>query len=916
MRKGIIGRIGLITALFTTVCSFGVCSAATVDYKAGVEVSVEHNQYVSGDIFTAEVKMTGLADEKAAGVGIGAFETRINFDNTKLDVSVMESNISIVKQEGDNISLNADEVNNIATINFKAIDKLTTGASTLTIGHSTTSGENSVIDKDYASYSVTDNNLTETPLSINVAKNVNKVTVDDEEVTAGTTPTFTKAEGVTVKFTSTDANASATIAKDSTYIENIDKTNGYKAESSGIYTVTVYTVEGKETFSFTLVTETVEAILDSEISNKSETGYAPGSTFEVPVTISGLGDKEAAMVTFDVMDVDRDSVTLTSVTNENNNAEFTDVPAEGKNTAKYTVKVGTTGAEAGIANNGTVVTLTFTVKDSVAKYGGEKFYFDNEDVALVTDAINPAACKASWKNNGHKITIVPADNAKFVTVTAPADQSWTNQPYDLAVADVEGVSCSVAYVWKDANDTVNTDQKTLEELWNVATFLPYDNKTIKINDDAKTLYVLAELDDVYQLVEKIEAKDTMYDTTDPQIVVTNANDNKWVKDEFVLDLSNIAVTDSKSGASTTIQYKLGDTTAEFTTADGAIKVTESGKLTIKGFDNAGNSNTAETTVKVDKVAPTIDIKEFAISTDGKRATLITVSDTESGVDTVKYTKVESAEAIPGDDAVYTTLTENNGSYELSEREVGTHYFYVVVTDKVGHATVERTSVTIEKLTSASVMEVSVIRSSSSSLPVTKAAFKTTTAIDEAYSTMNYGGSNGKFTYVKINVAKPKEGYKNVVKINGVEESENSAGGVSKILDYNQLTFNEGVEGIDYTVEITTSNNNDTTDTKTDTYKFSIVKPDDMVSVNNDKYFNIIDFALIKRVIANKTGEDTDVIPVADDNFKGGIFSGDLNGDFTLTTADYEVIITSIKAGKVHGQYTFDKLNRVTTQEAE
>ena len=104
MMKRILKRVCLIPMALLILCSFGVCAAESgePDYKVGLEIAFNHSEYVKGETATATIKLTGLTDEKAAGAALGAFETHIKFDNTKLEAEKFEFN--------DNLKLDSSDV--------------------------------------------------------------------------------------------------------------------------------------------------------------------------------------------------------------------------------------------------------------------------------------------------------------------------------------------------------------------------------------------------------------------------------------------------------------------------------------------------------------------------------------------------------------------------------------------------------------------------------------------------------------------------------------------------------------------------------------------------------------------------------------------------------------------------------------
>lgn len=55
------------------------------DNNVGIEVTFNKSSYVTGETASAIITLTGLNDEKTDGIKLGAFETHLNFDNSKLE---------------------------------------------------------------------------------------------------------------------------------------------------------------------------------------------------------------------------------------------------------------------------------------------------------------------------------------------------------------------------------------------------------------------------------------------------------------------------------------------------------------------------------------------------------------------------------------------------------------------------------------------------------------------------------------------------------------------------------------------------------------------------------------------------------------------------------------------------------------
>lgn len=84
----------LIMIMMATIM-FSSFAYAEADNKVGIKIEFDKKAYVKGETAVATLALTGLSDEKDAGRQLGAFETHLKFDKTKLTykASVFETDL-------------------------------------------------------------------------------------------------------------------------------------------------------------------------------------------------------------------------------------------------------------------------------------------------------------------------------------------------------------------------------------------------------------------------------------------------------------------------------------------------------------------------------------------------------------------------------------------------------------------------------------------------------------------------------------------------------------------------------------------------------------------------------------------------------------------------------------------------------
>ena len=74
----------MLIMIMTETIMFSSFAYAEADNKVGIKIEFDKKAYVKGETAAATLTLTGLSDEKDAGRQLGAFETHLKFDKTKL----------------------------------------------------------------------------------------------------------------------------------------------------------------------------------------------------------------------------------------------------------------------------------------------------------------------------------------------------------------------------------------------------------------------------------------------------------------------------------------------------------------------------------------------------------------------------------------------------------------------------------------------------------------------------------------------------------------------------------------------------------------------------------------------------------------------------------------------------------------
>lgn len=74
----------MLIMIMTATIMFSSFAYAEADNKVGIKIEFDKKAYVKGETAAATLTLTGLSDEKDAGLKLGAFETHLKFDTNQL----------------------------------------------------------------------------------------------------------------------------------------------------------------------------------------------------------------------------------------------------------------------------------------------------------------------------------------------------------------------------------------------------------------------------------------------------------------------------------------------------------------------------------------------------------------------------------------------------------------------------------------------------------------------------------------------------------------------------------------------------------------------------------------------------------------------------------------------------------------
>ena len=88
-------KIAVMLIMIMTVTMIFSSFAYAADNSVGIKVEFDKKAYVKGETAAATLTLTSLSDEKEAGLKLGAFETHLKFDTTKLTYKSGEFDASL-----------------------------------------------------------------------------------------------------------------------------------------------------------------------------------------------------------------------------------------------------------------------------------------------------------------------------------------------------------------------------------------------------------------------------------------------------------------------------------------------------------------------------------------------------------------------------------------------------------------------------------------------------------------------------------------------------------------------------------------------------------------------------------------------------------------------------------------------------
>ena len=860
--------------------------AAYIEYTKAA-VAAEEEEVTS--INVTEVEVPVKYDPAVLTYDASALSIESAFTNSKDSIVTTDTETGIIRYGATDLNAALDHATQTKMFTMKFTVTGGVVGNTSVITYENEVYEAAVVNSSDDYYAPSETNLSTTNLTLTLEANTAFAYINANEELQN--KTYYDADGFTVTYGGTniteakitktkEANGDAIVGATA-----VDIGEGYPVNAAGTYYVKV-TAQGGVTkeYTFTLVLEAVSANLVSTLEDGDLTdapGYREGNTFTVPVTITLNAGAKAAMVAFDVK-YDKSSLTL--------NTTDTDLVKYEAIEGGYTVTYGTKTNETPLATGGTVATLAFTVAGTPT-LGDKEITFYNAKLALAVDQIDPTAPTLGLPGT-QTVTVVASTFATAAYATE--NQPWTNGRYNVTVAPADSSNVTVAYKAYESSDLTNVDTTTQSGLAAIYTGGTVTN-TITF-DSEKTYYAVAKIGSVYQLVT---LPDNKIDLTEPTVNASAADMSAWKSGvtEYQLDVSGVTASDQegKSGIAS-VTYTIGEST--LTVTDNKITIpagSYNGEVvTVTVTDNAGNSQTDTIKLMLDGVAPDVNVQigEIDAQTNSRDLT-ITVTGLDGGSATsVALYKLNAAATSANDFTVTNkvkdlTVTEGEAKVE-NVTEAGFYYVYAI--DEAGNKSYDGGEVTFNSINAASRIAVKVLKNSSDYIAK---GFKTTTEMtgigitDKSNATLD---TNGSFTYVAIKVDAPITGYSNAitVKNNGSDTT------ITPGTDGEYVFDAEGV----YEFVVKTTNNGNTEDSQSATYKFSVVAAASMPSINADMRYNVVDYAMIRKIV-NAEGK---VLPAAGDDYWGGLFSGDLTGDLQVTGVDLAAMLTSLKNGEKKGAY--------------
>lgn len=885
--KKVLSLMLAVALILTTMAVPMVVSAAEGDVtltavaydSEGAEVNAENPAYM-GD--TVTIKILAQAETVAAAY---------DYLNVYFNLSSGLSYTSLPEGVTANAN-NANRLGYVATVagTIAAAEATELCAIEVTVGavadQTVTFEENySDIVKDWASVTTAYTaGAVDVEAASAVAQVKTSVAADYTTLVDTKTEVFTDSASVSAKVVATGNVEYANLYKAGSEDVVADLTDGEAtivAADAGTYTIKVKMVGGEEavyTFIYTAVEidARVSIVVPEDVAN----GYTREAEFELPVTISGIGTFTAAMAQFEVT-YDPSVLTL-DTTVENINY---DEKSATEDAVTYTVTVGENN-DANIANEGVVTNLGFTVADDAAfgnttvTINGVKWTQQSGSLIIVEDdELGVATASAA-------LVIIPTGD--FATVTPGATEA-TAEEYDVAVAAEEGVTVKVlALPAAEAFGDETDEADIIAEV--VARGVAVTDGKYTVDKEDYVYYVAASVGTTPIVYDYIGVHESLLDVTGPEIVddvLATLNQDAWTATVDNEEVAAIALPAELAPAADFAKFQWSTSATEgFVDATGneiAIAADFSAEtIYIKAVDALGNEGAAKSfTVKYDGTAPTFDAEVglFNVEGTGKAINITNVADTYSGVATVK---------VYLDDAEKATLEAP--AYAYTATDSGT--YYVVVTDIAGN----------ETKSEALVVDLGKVNLPSITVAIVNGGAAVADRFKNDAEIANYtAADNGTFSYVNIEVGAVEGAKVTYTLAKDGAEAEDKTGAI-------EIVGSEETAG-QYVLTVTSTATADANNNNTTSYTFSIAgSAEEMLSVDNKPYYNALDYALVNKIT---TGVEEGVValPTAADNFTGGIFSADVNGDLKYTAADVTKILSALQRVLMVGEYDFEIMNQ-------
>ncbi len=404
--------------------------------------------------------------------------------------------------------------------------------------------------------------------------------------------------------------------------------------------------------------DAVPALISLSLSNDDVWSKDP---VDVTVTVSENAEfSDVAEVTYVVTDENGDVVVNASGANEEgilpNTGGVVSVDREGISTVTVIAKT-----KAGVTEQAeAIVKIDRSIPDFKLRVT------DLEGATLIGPTTGGIKVYADAVVDYPEAPVKNSEVAKVeyaIITEGAADETWTEMPYVLG---------EYTMTYLDADAFTGTVK-------------------VRVTDNAGNVIVKAqkfEIDNVKPLINLTKSYNTEYATENATVTAT------VTKNAAFSDVTK--VTYKTTGA----QESEGTLTLD----GGAIEITAEGEttVTVTAENKAGETETATTTVRIDKTAPTFDLAvvdsngsvEDRVTNEDVTIKAENVNDATSGVAKVEYAVIPEGTA----EENYTEIEAVDGKYEVtySVDEAFTGTIKVRVTDNAGYETVKSMKIDIDK----------------------------------------------------------------------------------------------------------------------------------------------------------------------------------------------------------------------------